>query len=106
MSDQLFLTVNEWMTGGVMIAAVGCFLWGMISVTFSPCHLDSIPLMVTYVAGQNQDCRKLGSYCKTYSCKRQFSAEQFVVQTACGSCHRNIQYLFYNPSVYGRVIPS
>jgi cytochrome c-type biogenesis protein len=54
MLDQLFLTVNEWMTGGVMIAAVGCFLWGMISVAFSPCHLASIPLMVTYVAGQNQ----------------------------------------------------
>ena len=54
MLDQLFLTVNEWMTGGVMIAAAGCFLWGMISVAFSPCHLASIPLMVTYVAGQNQ----------------------------------------------------
>jgi len=54
MLDQLFLTVNEWMTGGVLLASVGCFLWGMISVAFSPCHLASIPLMVTYVAGQNQ----------------------------------------------------
>jgi len=54
MLDQIFLTVNEWMSGGVMIAAVGCFLWGMISVVFSPCHLASIPLIVSYVAGQNQ----------------------------------------------------
>jgi cytochrome c-type biogenesis protein len=54
MFDQIFLTVNEWMTGGLMLAAVGCFLWGMISVMFSPCHLASIPLMITYVAGQDQ----------------------------------------------------
>jgi cytochrome c-type biogenesis protein len=52
--DQIFLTVNEWMTGGIAIAAAGCFLWGMISVLFSPCHMASIPLIVSYVAGQNQ----------------------------------------------------
>jgi cytochrome c-type biogenesis protein len=54
MLDQIFLTVNEWMTGGIAIAAAGCFLWGMISVLFSPCHMASIPLIVTYVAGQGQ----------------------------------------------------
>ncbi|QTA79673.1 Cytochrome c biogenesis protein transmembrane domain-containing protein [Desulfonema limicola] len=54
MLDQIFLTVNEWMTGGIAIAAAGCFLWGMISVLFSPCHMASIPLIVSYVAGQNQ----------------------------------------------------
>lgn len=54
MLEQLFLTVNEWMTGGLWVAAAGCFLWGMISVLFSPCHLASIPLIVSYVAGQNQ----------------------------------------------------
>jgi len=54
MLDQLFLTVNEWMTGGVMIAALGCFAWGMISVIFSPCHMASIPLIISYVAGQDR----------------------------------------------------
>jgi cytochrome c-type biogenesis protein len=54
MLESFFLTVNAWMAGGVMIAALGCFLWGMVSVTFSPCHLASIPLMVAYVGGQNQ----------------------------------------------------
>ena len=54
MLDQIFLTINQWMTGGVGIAAAGCFLWGMISVLFSPCHLGSIPLIVSYVAGQNR----------------------------------------------------
>ncbi|RPI74801.1 MAG: cytochrome C biosynthesis protein, partial [Desulfobacteraceae bacterium] len=54
MLDSFFLTVNQWMTGGTVVAALGCFLWGMISVVFSPCHLASIPLIVAYVAGQNQ----------------------------------------------------
>jgi cytochrome c-type biogenesis protein len=54
MLETLFLTVNDWMTGGAMIAALGCFLWGMISVVFSPCHLASIPLIVAYVGGQRQ----------------------------------------------------
>lgn len=40
------------MTGAVVLAALGCFLWGMVSVLFSPCHLASIPLVVAYVGGQ------------------------------------------------------
>jgi cytochrome c-type biogenesis protein len=54
MFDQLFLTVNSWMMAGTGLAALGCFLWGMISVVFSPCHLASIPLIVSYVAGQEK----------------------------------------------------
>jgi cytochrome c-type biogenesis protein len=52
--ETFFLTVNEWMVSGTAIAAVGCLAWGMISVLFSPCHLASIPLIVAYVAGQEQ----------------------------------------------------
>jgi cytochrome c-type biogenesis protein len=52
--DQFFLTINAWMTQGLLLGALGCFLWGMVSVLFSPCHLASIPLIVSYVAGQNQ----------------------------------------------------
>ena len=54
MFNTLFLTVNEWIISGTAIAALGCFLWGIISVLFSPCHLASIPLMVSYVAGQEK----------------------------------------------------
>jgi cytochrome c-type biogenesis protein len=54
MLESFFLQVNEWMAGGAVIAALGCFLWGMISVVFSPCHLASIPLIVAYVGGQKE----------------------------------------------------
>jgi len=52
--DQVFILINQWMTGGVLPGALGCFLWGMVSVLFSPCHLASIPLIVGYVAGQDR----------------------------------------------------
>ena len=54
MLDSFFLTVNQWMTGGTGFAVAGCFLWGVISVLFSPCHLASIPLIVGYVGGQEK----------------------------------------------------
>lgn len=52
--DALLLLVNGWMGAGLALAALGCFLWGMISVLLSPCHLASIPLVVAYVGGQEQ----------------------------------------------------
>lgn len=54
MLDTFFLTVNQWISGGSFPAAIGCFVWGMISVLFSPCHLASIPLIVGYVGGQER----------------------------------------------------
>lgn len=57
MIQDLFLTINEWMAGGTAIAALGCFMWGMVSVMFSPCHLASIPLIVAYVGGQQEVLR-------------------------------------------------
>lgn len=51
------------------MGALGCFLWGMISVLFSPCHLASIPLLVSYVAGQNQvvEGRKAALYAVVFT---------------------------------------
>ncbi|WP_408998809.1 cytochrome c biogenesis CcdA family protein [Syntrophus buswellii] len=62
--EMFFLTVNEWLTASSLLAAVASFLWGMISVLFSPCHLASIPLMVAYVAGQRETLapRQAGLY--------------------------------------------
>lgn len=52
--DQFLILIHEWMGSGVGLAALGCFLWGVVSVLFSPCHLASIPLIVGYVAGQDR----------------------------------------------------
>ena len=57
MIDEFLLTINAWMTGSTAIAALGCFLWGMVSVALSPCHMASIPLIVGYVGGQDKGVR-------------------------------------------------
>jgi cytochrome c-type biogenesis protein len=69
MLDQLFLAINAWMTGSLALAAFGCFLWGLVSVLFSPCHLASIPLIVGYVAGQGTiiQGRQAAKYAVTFS---------------------------------------
>lgn len=69
MLEALFLTVNEWITGGPWIAAVGCLMWGSISVIFSPCHMASIPLIVAYVGGQQNVLRprEAGYYSVAFS---------------------------------------
>jgi cytochrome c-type biogenesis protein len=78
--EQFFLTVNEWMTGGLAVAAVGAFAWGMVSVLLSPCHLASIPLIVAYVGGQESAIhpRKAAWYAGA------FSAGLFVTIAAVG----------------------
>jgi len=67
--ESIFLTVNEWMVGATVIAAVGCFTWGMISVLFSPCHLASIPLIVAYVGGQEMalNPKQAGVYSSSFT---------------------------------------
>jgi cytochrome c-type biogenesis protein len=69
MFEAIFLKVNELMTSGSAIAALGCFLWGVISVMFSPCHLASIPLIVAYVGGQEAltTVKKAGVYSILFS---------------------------------------
>lgn len=50
--DALLLTIHGWMTSGGLVAALGSFMWGMVSILISPCHLASIPLIAGYVGGQ------------------------------------------------------
>jgi cytochrome c-type biogenesis protein len=64
MFETLFLDINNWMVGGSYVAALGCFLWGVIGVLLSPCHLASIPLIIAYVGGQQRALtpKQAGSY--------------------------------------------
>lgn len=50
--DELYLTIHGWLNASGAAAALGSFLWGMVSILASPCHLASIPLVAGYVGGQ------------------------------------------------------
>ena len=54
---ELLVTINGWIAGSLGPAALGCLLWGVVSVMLSPCHVASIPLIVGYVAGQEGGMR-------------------------------------------------
>lgn len=69
MFESILMTINSWIGETFALAALGCFLWGMISILFSPCHMASIPLMVGYVAGQGRavEGREAAGYAVVFS---------------------------------------
>jgi cytochrome c-type biogenesis protein len=51
---ELFSALENAVSGSVPIAAGAAFLWGILSIVLSPCHLSSIPLIVAFM-GQGGD---------------------------------------------------
>ena len=51
--DQILITITQWLQASPAAALPSAFLWGMVAVLLSPCHMASIPLLIAYVAGQN-----------------------------------------------------
>lgn len=53
MLNELFTWLNSLLSGNIWIALIGSFLWGVLSILLSPCHLSSIPLIIGYITGNN-----------------------------------------------------
>lgn len=54
MIDSIFTSLNDAMSGSVWLAVFASFLWGILSVLLSPCHLSSIPLIVGFISSQGK----------------------------------------------------
>lgn len=52
--EQLFTTLTHAVEGTPAIALVAAFVWGILSILLSPCHLASIPLIVGFINGQGR----------------------------------------------------
>ena len=52
MIESLFNWVSVLVQSTFLIALLGAFLWGILSILLSPCHLASIPLIVGYISQQ------------------------------------------------------
>ena len=46
------------LSGNVVYACAGAFLWGLASVVLSPCHLSSIPLVMAFVGKESKGEQK------------------------------------------------
>lgn len=57
-SEVIMLELLTWLTKALeqnpVIAILASFLWGVLSIILSPCHLASIPLVVGYIAEQGR----------------------------------------------------
>lgn len=50
--DGLFPALSEAVHGSAPVALGASFLWGVLSILLSPCHLASIPLVVAFMGKQ------------------------------------------------------
>ena len=54
MLEQLFTVLTRAIEGGPTVALSAAFVWGILSIVLSPCHLASIPLIVGFIDEQGQ----------------------------------------------------
>jgi len=52
--ERLFTALTHAIEGTPGIAVIAAFLWGILSVLLSPCHLASIPLIVGFIDKQGR----------------------------------------------------
>ena len=49
--ERLFISLTDAMAGAPVVALAAAFVWGILSIVLSPCHLASIPLIVGFLQG-------------------------------------------------------
>jgi cytochrome c-type biogenesis protein len=47
--EQLFTALNSLLNQGLFFMLLASFIWGVLSIALSPCHLTSIPLIIGFV---------------------------------------------------------
>ncbi len=54
MLERLFTALTRAIEGGPAVALSAAFVWGILSIVLSPCHLASIPLIVGFIDEQGR----------------------------------------------------
>jgi cytochrome c-type biogenesis protein len=54
MLEEMLTHLTAALTQSLLVALLGAFLWGVISILLSPCHLASIPLLIGFLASQGK----------------------------------------------------
>ena len=63
--EQLFTNLSHAVEGAPLIALTASFVWGILSIIHSPCHLASIPLIVGFISGQGKVTAKRAFWTST-----------------------------------------
>jgi cytochrome c-type biogenesis protein len=62
---QLFTKLSNAIQSTPLIALTASFIWGILSVLLSPCHLSSIPLIVGFINDQEEKSTKRAFWLST-----------------------------------------
>ncbi len=54
MISSVFVWLSQAMEGGAGVTLIASFVWGILSIVLSPCHLASIPLIIGFIDGQGK----------------------------------------------------
>jgi len=54
MLEALFTWVTKLLYGHPLLGLLGAFIWGILSILLSPCHLASIPLIIGFISQQEE----------------------------------------------------
>lgn len=52
--EHLFTQLSRAVEGAPMVALGAAFVWGVLSILLSPCHLASIPLIIGFISDQGR----------------------------------------------------
>lgn len=52
--EQIFTNLSHAVEGAPLLALTAAFIWGILSIVLSPCHLASIPLIVGFISDQGK----------------------------------------------------
>jgi cytochrome c-type biogenesis protein len=78
--EKLFTTLTHAVEGTPAIALTAAFVWGILSILLSPCHLSSIPLIVGFIDKQGQMSTK-----RTFAISSLFAGGILITIAAVGA---------------------
>lgn len=96
MLENIFTILYEAMTTSVWLALFASFIWGVLSILLSPCHLSSIPLIVGYITSQGKVSIK-----RTFNISLVFAIGILITIAAIGIITASLGRLMGDVGVYG-----
>jgi len=97
--DQFFITLNNAILSSSYIALAAAFIWGILSVLISPCHLASIPLIVGFISG----CENITTK-KAFKASLIFSIGIFTSISLIGLITALLGRLLGDIGLYGNIV--
>ncbi|AQQ70011.1 thiol:disulfide interchange protein precursor [Limihaloglobus sulfuriphilus] len=63
--QEIFTQLTQAVEGAWYLAVAASFIWGILSIILSPCHLASIPLIIGFIDGQGRISTKRAFWIST-----------------------------------------